>query len=69
MPQNGENAYSVIKNPRVSRALDPSLLGLTSCDFAVRSWQKGPKFSVWAPPLQKAGYGPAKGMNDATKLG
>ena len=34
MPQNGENAYLVIKNPRASRvlrlALDPGQLGLSS---------------------------------------
>ena len=62
MPQNGENAYLVMKNPRASRALrwalDPGQLGLSS--FAqlccVESAKRSKIFSL-VPPLQKAGYG------------
>ena len=63
VPQNGENAYLVIKNPRASRALrwalDPSQLGLTSFTqfHCVKLVKKSKIFSL-GPPLQKAGYGP-----------
>ena len=63
MSQNGENAYLVVKNPRAYRALRWALASanqgsLHSCDFAAGIWQKGPKFSVWAPLYKKAGYDP-----------
>ena len=65
MPQNEENAYLVIINPRASRALsqtlDPSQLGLTL--FArlctAKSAERSKIFGLGPPPpLQKAGYGP-----------
>ena len=60
MPQNGENAYLVIKNPRASRALrqalDPGQSGLTL--FAQKGLAKRSKTFGLGPPLQKAGYGP-----------
>ena len=61
MPQNGENAYLVIKNPRASRAYlrAPSQLGLTSfARLHCAKLAKRSKIFGLGPPLQKAGYGP-----------
>ena len=55
MPQNGQNAYLVMKNPNAHLA---HLGSLCSHDSAMQSRQKGPNFQFGFPPLQKAGYGP-----------
>ena len=54
-----QDTYLAMKNPRASRALSQALDPIRAhFDSAALSRQKVPKFSVWAPPLQKAGYGP-----------
>ena len=63
MPQNGENAYLGIKNPRASRALrqalDPGQSGLTSfVQLCCAKLAKRSKILGLDPPLQKAEYGP-----------
>ena len=63
MPQNAENAYLVMKNPRASRALrwalDPGQLRLNSF-VQLRCTKLAKRFKTFGlgPPLQKAGYGP-----------
>ena len=69
MPQNRENAYLVIKNPRAPRALrqalDPSQLGLTLFMrvHCMKSAKRSKIFSL-GPPLQKARYGPVSRVQE-----
>ena len=60
MPQNGENAYLVIKNPRATRALwwgpgpKPIRAHFIHMTSLHEVGKKGPKFLVWNPLFTKS---------------